>query len=125
MAENIREVIARMKSNQQNSQVSQNKSAPAPKPIKVEEVAEIQDEEDDYLDEDEEEVTPKSVKVEEKAVEKQDLNAVAEQQIALEIEMLQNNGRFRAELLHQLQEINKALVVIAGTLVDLTKNDKA
>jgi len=114
-----------MKSNQQNSQVSQNKSAPAPKPIKVEEVAEIQDEEDDYLDEDEEEVTPKSVKVEEKAVEKQDLNAVAEQQIALEIEMLQNNGRFRAELLHQLQEINKALVVIAGTLVDLTKNDKA
>lgn len=40
-----------------------------------------------------------------------------EQQIYAEIEMLQNNGRFRAEMLFQLQEINKALVVIAGALV--------
>lgn len=41
-----------------------------------------------------------------------------------EIEMLQNNGRYRAELLHQLNEINKALVVIAGVLVDF-KDGKA
>jgi len=47
-----------------------------------------------------------------------------EQQILMEIEMLQNNGRYRAELLHQLQEINRALVVIAGVLVDLTGTEK-
>lgn len=39
--------------------------------------------------------------------------------IMMEIEMLQNDGRFRAELLHQMQEINRALVVIAGALVDI------
>lgn len=112
-----------MKSNQQNSQVS-TKPAPAPKPAKVEV---IEDAEDDYLDEEEEmpEIEQKVVSKPVEKVEKQDLNAVAEQQIAMEIGLLQNNGRFRAELLHQLQEINKALVVIAGTLVDLTKNDKA
>jgi hypothetical protein len=31
---------------------------------------------------------------------------------------LQDNGIFRAELLHQMQELNKAMVVIAGILVD-------
>jgi len=112
-----------MKSNQQNSQ--QSKPAPAPKPAKVEVVEGV---EDDYLDEEEEmpeieqKVAPKPVETEK--VEAQQISP--EQQIAMEIEMLQNNGRFRAELLHQLQEINKALVVVAGTLVDLAgKNDKA
>jgi len=48
-----------------------------------------------------------------------------DQRLAMEIEMLQNDGRFRVELLHQLQEINKALVVVAGVLVDLSgKNEK-
>lgn len=45
-------------------------------------------------------------------------------QILMEIEMLQNNGRYRAEMLHQMQEINRALVVIAGVLVDLSGNGK-
>jgi len=44
----------------------------------------------------------------------------ARNQVLMEIEMLQNNGRFRVELLHQMQEINQALVIIAGALV----NDK-
>lgn len=35
----------------------------------------------------------------------------------MEMELLQNNGRFRAELLFQLQEINKALVVIAQVMM--------
>ena len=122
MAESIKEVIARMKANQQNSQAS--KPAPAPKPAKVEEV---EQEQDDYIDEEEEmpeieeKVAPKPVETTEKV----DPSAIAEQQIAMEIELLQNDGRFRAELLHQMQEINKALVVIAGTLVDLAgKNGK-
>lgn len=37
---------------------------------------------------------------------------------AMEREMLNNNGIFRAELLYQLNEINKALVGIAEVLVD-------
>lgn len=35
----------------------------------------------------------------------------------MEMELLQNNGRFRAELLFQLQELNKALSVIAQVLM--------
>lgn len=111
-----------MKANQQNSQAS--KPAPAPKPAKVEEV---EQEQDDYIDEEEEmpEIEEKVAPMPLKQVEKADPQALAEQQIAMEIELLQNDGRFRAELLHQLQEINKALVVVAGTLVDLAgKNDK-
>lgn len=46
-----------------------------------------------------------------------------EQQIAMEIELLQNNGRYRAELLHQLQEMNKSLKVIAGVLAELSGED--
>ena len=42
----------------------------------------------------------------------------ARSQVQMEIEMLQNDGRFRVELLHQMQELNKALVVIAGALVN-------
>jgi len=125
-----------MKSNQQNSQAQAVK--PVIKPVKVEVV---DDAEDDYLD-DEDEETPELEKpllkkteeivnkekdiLQEQQVAKEDPQLVAEQQIAMEIELLQNNGRYRVELLHQLQEINKALVVIAGTLVDLAgKNDKS
>ena len=49
-----------------------------------------------------------------------------DQQIAMEIELLQNDGRYRVELLHQMQEINKSLLGIAEILVDLAgKNGKA
>lgn len=47
-----------------------------------------------------------------------------EQRFLMEVEMLQNNGRFRMELIRELTEINKALVVIAGVLVDLTGNGR-
>lgn len=36
----------------------------------------------------------------------------------LEMELLNNNGRFRAELLFQLQEINMALKVIAQIFME-------
>lgn len=41
-----------------------------------------------------------------------------DERVLMEIEMLNNNGRFRVELLNQLQEINKALVVIASCLAN-------
>jgi len=46
-----------------------------------------------------------------------------EQQIAMEIELLQNNGRFRVEMLHQLHELNRALVGIAEILVNLSEKN--
>jgi len=107
----------------QNSPTSKPASVPAPKPAKVV-PQEIKEAEDDYLDEEEnlELEEEKPVEVEEKQV----ADVPVDQQIAMEIEMLQNDGRYRVEMLHQLQEINKALVVIAGTLVDLAgKNGQA
>ena len=123
-----------MKNNQQsNSQ--QSKPKPVPQETKVKEVPQetegLNDAEDDYVDDDEEEIPEIEQKVEEKPIvkekpiEKVDPKINAEQQIEMEIAMLQDNGRFRIELLHQLQEINKALVVVAGVLVDLAgKDDK-
>ena len=52
----------------------------------------------------------------------------AEQQeiekILQEMEMLQNNGRFRVEMLHQMSEMNKSLMAIASVLVEFSGNDK-
>jgi len=115
---------------------------------KVQEVPKVSgiqsDEEEEFLDEDEEanaketpNETPKIVEktvvmppkevTEAKKESSQVENAEElskEQQIAYEIEVLQNNGRYRVELLHQLQEINRALTVIAGVLVEKAGNGK-
>jgi hypothetical protein len=48
-----------------------------------------------------------------------ELTEQQKEQIELEIELLQNDGRYREELLHQLSEMNKALVIIASVLVDI------
>lgn len=111
-------MISRLKANK-NSQASK----PAPK--KEEEIVEdIADNDlDEEMDEDIEEAkeTPKP---QEKVVvkpQKQELEATDQAQMnenAQRILLLQDNGIFRAELLHQMQELNKAMVVIAGILVD-------
>jgi len=101
-------VIAKLKQQKENSQ--QSKPVEAVKPVKQDPVP-TEEFEDEADEEDEETETPKA-------------DAKEQEQIAMEIELLQNNGRFRVELLHQLQEINKALVVVAGIMVD-QKNDKA
>jgi hypothetical protein len=49
---------------------------------------------------------------------KEEIDPEKVQQILEQIELMQNNGRFRVELLFQLQQINKALVVIAGRGLD-------
>jgi len=84
-----------------------------PEPIKeeVKETAKVEAYNPDIVDD----VTPKQ---EEKATEKPS-NEVTEQQkeqILMEIEMLQNNGRFRAELLHQLMQINVSLTKITEAI---------
>ena len=129
MSETIKDVIARLKAKQGIAQQSAPQDAnvvarPVGRPPRVEVPAKEEefDEEEDGLDEDEE--IPKA---QEKPAVKPS-NEVAEavpqiteaqmEQILREIEMLQNNGRYRAEMLHQLNEINKALVVIAGVLVE-------
>ena len=112
MAENLKEIIARLKT--QNSQVSK----PATKPTPVEED-----------DEEEQETVTETPKAEEKAVEskvnpknKESKQITEDQQKAIiqQIEALQNNGVYRIEMLGALDEIKKTLVVIAGTLVNIS-----
>lgn len=108
----MKDVIAKLKQ-QQNSLNSQVKTAPAP--VKQEIPDPVEDEDEISEDEEQEQVDPKSTQVDASKFSK-------EEQIAMEIEMLQNNGRFRAELLHQMQEINRALIVIAGAFVNSKNN---
>jgi CHASE3 domain sensor protein len=124
----------------QNSQVSN--PVEEFKPAKHKEPVPVQVEDDEFeedIEEDIEEVIEAPVQIQQPRVQVQQpvqpvqrevpqetkgLDDDARQQILMEIEMLQNNGRYRAELLHQLQELNKALIVIAGVLVDLTGDGK-
>lgn len=126
---------------QQKGQNSQQ-SNPAPKTYKpaekpVEKPAELpqvdlsqmpqssdDDETDENETEDEKEQEQQAPEQIEGTEQQKDTKEARIQAILEEIEMLQNNGRFRAEMLHQLQEIKQALVVIAGVLVDLPGNDK-
>ena len=126
MGESLREVIARIKA--QNSQPSKPVEKPAEKPTPASLGEEEEYDEDEMVDDEVKPIVKPSKSVPEASkpdtAEKPEMSA--EEQMLVEIEMLQNNGRFRAELLHQLQEINNALVVVAGVLADLSgvKNGK-
>jgi len=127
MAENLKEVIARLKA--QNSPKSQQAVKPVekvvPDPIPVE---------DDEFDEETEQIVQETPKTEEKAVESkvnpkntentqntEDQQKIEHQRaIIQQIEAFQNNGVFRMELLGQLDEMKRALMIIAKVLVDLT-----
>jgi hypothetical protein len=114
-----------MKTNQKSSQNSVTNKTPIPKPVKVIPQAVVEDADEDYVDEEVEENLELDEAKPVENVEKVEAEIPIDQRIAMEIEMLQNDGRFRVELLHQLQEINKALIVVAGVLVDLAgKNGK-
>jgi hypothetical protein len=123
MGENIRDVIARV----QKAREEQAKQKAVEKPKPKEEVP-IPDRIDDFSDieaeyEAEKQEKP-AIKPQESVTEASKGQLTKEQQIMMEIEMLQNDGRFRAELLSQLQDINKALVVIADALVELFGHGK-
>lgn len=125
MVENLREVIARLKNQQ------------SPKPIETPKVVPVEvdpdpiEDEEDFINE-EQEAMEETPKVKEKEIArpintknsegKENIkNSEIEQHEALiqQIEALQNNGVFRLEMLAQLEEIKRALTVIAGVLVDL------
>jgi hypothetical protein len=129
MAESVAEVIARLKA-QKTSQDLKAKEQPKAKPK----------ENEDYENAFEDEEVNQS---QEKAVEKQtstknfshqenptnqqaDIQPNEEEKVAMQIELLQNNGRYRTEMLFQMQEanrhreeLNKTLTAIAGILVDI------
>lgn len=112
-------MIAKLKQNSQQQAQAIKKEIPE---MKKEIPATVETDEDEFLEDDDETNSDAIDKVE-KAVDPKEQARI--QAILEEIEMLQNNGRFRAELLHQMQEINQALVVIAGALANLSKHDKA
>jgi len=122
MAESLREVIARRLANSQQS--------PTPTPTPKVEVPQKVEESEDEFDDDpvvetpivkQEEVTPQTkdgVPNEKKAQEEMQENM---QRIML----LQDSGIFRSELLNQLNEIKKALTILASIGIELTKpNEK-
>jgi len=121
MAESLKDVIAKLKaqnSQQQTATKPVEMVKPAPrKEVEIPAELENEDDGDDEILEDDEETEQKEIK-------NPSQQEVQAQQIMMEIEMLQNDGRYRAELLHQLQEMNRALVVIAGVLVDLSGTKK-
>jgi len=108
----LKTVIAQLKAQQEASQKSKQAPVQAPVEAKEEDLDNMIDDEDDPTGEVEENQVPvQEVPNEDKR------RAEIEHQQAIEMELLQNNGRFRAEMLYQLQELNKALVVIAEILV--------
>lgn len=122
MGENIKEVIARMKAQQQ----SQQKVKPAvptgtiPKFQKRPEES-VYEGDEEVL---EEETTEKQVPAPQNQVQSpqqpQQISDNEVETVLREMELLNNNGRYRLELLTQLQEINKALTTIASVLVDIS-----
>jgi molecular chaperone GrpE (heat shock protein) len=117
MAENLKEVIARLKA-QQSSPKSEPKAVPTPEPLEIEEE---EDEDEEISEEPQKPLTQKKVEKVEKEVDEIDKQR---EQILMEIEMLQNNGRYRVEMLHQMQEMNRALVVISSILADISGGRK-
>jgi len=119
MAENLKEVIARLKA--QNS--PQPQTTPQVKPVVVEQTPiPVEDEED--FEEELEEIPEMQEKSVESKTNSQNFSNKEDQDSLVRIEhieALQNNGVYRINLLSQLDEIKRTLVVIAGVLVDLNK----
>ena len=112
----LKTVIAQLKAQQEASQKSKQAPVQAPVEAKEEDLDNMIDDEDDPTGEVEENQVPVQEIAKEMPNEAK-RRAEIEHQQAIEMELLQNNGRFRAEMLYQLQELNKALVVIAEILV--------
>jgi hypothetical protein len=119
----------RLKANK-TSQIIPQQTSQKIKPLpKVEEVEETPEEVEEEEEEEtnEEEVTDDDEEPNEEELTGKELKKPKidpQKQIEMEIELLHNNGRFRVELLHQLIEINRALRVVAGVLVELTSDGK-
>ena len=111
MAEDLKQVIARIKS-KQNSQQSNKVEKPI---IAKKEEIPISNEENEEFEEEDGEMP---INEEKPAVISQEQATEGKKQAQQQIMLLQDNGIYRLQMLNQLQEINKALVVIAGILAD-------
>ena len=116
MGEDLKTLMAKLKA-QQISKSPSSKSPETPKTEKVEENEEM----DLGIDEEIKE-TAETTKTELKNIQaKQEPSKDIDKEIdprLIEMELLQNNGRFRAELLYQLQEINKGILFLAEVLMN-------
>jgi len=127
MAENLREVIARRLANSQTSKTPTPAPAPKEVPQEVKGLDEEEFDDEGELDEEEVETPIKEKKVAPKVTEEisdEEKQQALMQENAQRIMMLQDNGIFRAELLHQLNEIKRALTILASIGIELTKPDE-
>ena len=127
MAENLREVIARRLANSQTSKTPTPAPAPKEVPQEVKGLDEEEFDDEGELDEEEVETPIKEEKVAPKVtgeVSDEEKQQALMQENAQRIMMLQDNGIFRAELLHQLNEIKRALTILASIGIELTKPDE-
>jgi hypothetical protein len=126
MAENLKELAMRLAQNRNSQNTPQRASQQTNKETPQEEEEYSEDEEDNEEEEDNQEVEQvveekrPSVKPKRPEIKQEETDHVS--QVQMEIELLQNNGRFRVELLHRLDEINRALTIVAGVLVQLAEN---
>ena len=131
MADNLREVIAKRLANSQTSPTS-TPTAPkvdAPVPVAPATVptaptqapTPIVEDDDDEEFADEEGLNDDVAPVTETPVADEEKTQQEMQDQAQRVMMLQDNGIFRAELLSQLNEIRKALSILASIGIDLTK----
>jgi len=68
--------------------------------------------------EDQTPVTKEEVKEETKEETKEGVKGITQQDVENEITALQNNGVYRAELLNQLQELNRHFLVLNNLLIE-------
>lgn len=121
---NLDKVMSKLNSQKPVKQVDEVPEIEPAKPKKaVEKVPEIEEEEEEpdieeEDDEDENGEVPEPIK-EVKEIPKKDISKI-QQQRAEEIQILQNNGIFRVEMLYQLTQINENLkdlnTLIAGVI---------
>lgn len=118
----MKKVIEKLKA--QSSQISKKVDNTPKKPEEIKE--EPQEEEfEGEVEEEQEEVKPKkkeAINIPEKQ-EIQDEELKKLRAIQIEIERLQNNGVFRAEILFQLQSINQTLMALVELLMKTTENE--
>jgi hypothetical protein len=114
MAESLKDLIAKLKSQQQqNSQQVTNK--PIEKPVPVPMPSQV-DEDEDYVGEDEEEIkeTPQVVQKHAQKPSQEEMGDIQK------VMLLQDNGIYRASMLDQMEKMNRSLMIIAGVLAELS-----
>jgi hypothetical protein len=117
MSESLKEMIAKIKA--QNSQsINPPEKTVAKKSV---EIVDDDDMDDDVLEDEVEEIPEQKAKPIKQETKQEMSN---EEKLAMEMELLHNDGRYRVEMLNQMQEISNALKVIAGVLIELSGNGK-